>query len=55
MEFINIGPAYIKGWAGMEWVVVKAKQRSKMIQMVEFRVAMTSTCTHKGPIFCYKA
>ena len=24
-------------------------------QIVEFRVAMTCTCTHKGPIFHYKA
>ena len=31
------------------------KQRSKMTQTVEFRVAMMSTCTHKGPIFHYKA
>ena len=24
-------------------------------QMVEFTVAMTCTCTHKGPVFHYKA
>ena len=26
------------------------KQRKKKTQIVEFRVAMTSKCTHKGPI-----
>ena len=40
------------GW-GRWWQ--RLKQRSKMTQIVEFRVAMTSTCTHKGPIFYYKA
>ena len=58
MEFINIGPAYIREWVGGErgwggwWK--KLKQRSKMTQIVEFRVAMTCTCTHKGSIFHYK-
>ena len=41
--------------AGVGWVVAKATQRSKKTQIVEFRVVMTSTCTHKGPIFHYKA
>ena len=59
MEFINIGPVYIRGWVGGErgvgWVVAKAYQRRKKTQIVEFRVAMMCTCTHKGPIFHYKA
>ena len=54
------GPASIKGgwvgemqgWSGW-WQ--RLKQRSKMTQIVEFRMAMTSTCTHKGPMFHYKA
>ena len=59
MEFINIGPVYIRVWAGGargwgEWWQ-KLNQRSKMTQIVEFRVAMTCTSTHKGPIFHYKA
>ena len=41
--------------AGVGWVVAKAKTKSKMTQIVEFRVAMMSTCTHKGSIFHYKA
>ena len=41
--------------AGVGWVVAKAKTKSKMIQIVEFRVAMMSTCTHKGSIFHYMA
>ena len=46
---VNVGPAYIRGgW----WQ--KLKQRSKMTQIIGFRVAMTCTCTHKGPIFHYK-
>ena len=41
MEFINIGTAYIRGgW----WQ--KLKQRNKMTQIAEFRVAMTCTCTY---------
>ena len=60
MEFIIIGPASIKGgwvgemqgWSGW-WQ--RLKQKSKMTQIVEFRMAMMSTCTHKGPIFHYKA
>ena len=49
---INIGPAYIRGWVGrvQGWVgrvVVKIKTKRKETEMVEFRVAMTSTCTHK--------
>ena len=59
MEFINIGPVYIRGWAGGArgwggwWQ--KLNQRRNKTQRVEFRVAMTCTCTHKGPIFHYKA
>ena len=33
----------------------KINQRRKKTQTVEFRVAMTRTCTDKGPIFHYKA
>ena len=44
MEFINIGPVYIRGWAGGArgwggwWQ--KLNQRRKKTQIVEFRVAM---------------
>ena len=31
---------------GVGWVVAKAKKRSKMTQVVEFRVAMICTCTY---------
>ena len=59
MELINTGPVYIRGWEGgvQRWGGwwQKLKQRSKMTQIVEFRVAMMCTCTHKGPIFHYKA
>ena len=59
MEFINIGPVYIRGWVGgaREWVGwwQKLNQRRKKTQIVGFRVAMMRTCTHKGPIFHYKA
>ena len=54
MEFINIGPVYISGGqegCGVEWVVAKVKIKKQDDTLVEFRVAMTSTCTHKGPIF----
>ena len=58
MEFINIGPVY-KGvggrGTGVRWVVAKAKTKKQDYTIVEFRVAMTSTCTHKRPIFHYKA
>ena len=59
MEFINIGPVYIRGWVGGArgwggwWQ--KLNQRRNKTQRVEFRVAMTCVCTHKGPIFHYKA
>ena len=45
MEFINIGPAYYKRVGGREWGEwwQKLKQRCKMTQIVEFRVAMTCT------------
>ena len=36
------------------WVVAKGKIK-KQDDTIEFRVAMMSTCTHKGPIFHYKA
>ena len=59
MEFINIGPVYIRGWAGgMQWWGEwwkKLKQRRNKTQIVQFRVAMMCMCTHKGPIFYYKA
>ena len=50
MEFINIGPAHIRGWvrgAQGGWVVAKAKTKNRRTQIEEFRVAMISTCTHK--------
>ena len=57
MEIITIRPMYIMGWVegAQRWggCWQKLKQRSKMTQIVEFRVAMTTTCTHKGPIFHY--
>ena len=59
MEFINIGPLFIRGWMGRArgwggwWQ--KLNQRRNKTQIVEFRVAMTCTCTHKGPIVHYKA
>ena len=52
LEFINIGPVYIRGWVGGArgwggwWQ--KLKQRRNKTQRVEFRVAMTCTCTTKG-------
>ena len=52
MEFINIGPAYIRG-CKVGWVVAKLEEGSK-VTIVEFRVAMTYICTHKGSIFHYK-
>ena len=59
LDFINIGPVYIRGWAGGRGGGVGGgksliKEENKT-QRVEFRVAMTCTCTHKGPIFHYKA
>ena len=44
-----------KRGAGVGCVVAKAKQKKQDDTLVEFRVAMTSTCTPKGPIFQYKA
>ena len=56
MKFINIAPVYIRsGGHRVGWVVAKAKQRRKKTQIVEFRVAVMGICTHKGPIFYYKA
>ena len=43
MEFINIGPVYIRGWGGQWW---KLKHRSKKTQIVQ---VMMYTCTHKRP------
>ena len=40
---------------GMEWVMAKGTSKKRNDTLVEFRVTMTSTCTHKGPIFYYKA
>ena len=53
MEIITIGPECIRGWVyemqgGQCWQ--KFQQRNKMTQTVEFRVAMTSTCTKKANI-----
>ena len=54
MEFINIEPVYIRRWEGGTqgwggwWQ--NLKQRRKKTQIVEFRVAVTYTCTHKGLI-----
>ena len=59
MEFINIGPVYIRRWVGGvrgwgRWWQ-KLNQRRNKTQIVEFRVAMMCRCTDKGPIFHYKA
>ena len=51
MECINIQQAYIRGWVEAVGVGDWWKMLRKTTQMVEFRVAMTSTCIHKGPIF----
>ena len=58
MEFINIGPVYIRGWVGGAWGGVgggKSLIKEERRQIVESRVAMTCTCTHKEPILYYKA
>ena len=34
--------------------IQKLKHRSKMTQIVEFRVGIMYTCSRKGPIFHYK-
>ena len=51
-NFINIRLAYIRGWAGWEWGWggwwQRLKQRNKKTQIVEFRVVLISTCTHKA-------
>ena len=57
---------YIREWAsvykgmgrrdaGVGCGVEKAKTKKQDDTVVKFRVVMTSTCTHKGPIFHYKA
>ena len=60
MEFINNYRAKVyKGVGGRDtrvrWVVAKAKIKKQDDTVVQFRVSMMSTCTHKGPIFHYKA
>ena len=56
MKFINIGSVYIRGGAGgVRWMVAKAKTKKQDNTMVEFRVAMMSTCTYTGSVFHYKA
>ena len=60
MKFINIGPVYITGWVGevrggVGWMLAKAKTKKQDDTLVELRVVMTSACTHKRPIFYYKA
>ena len=44
LEFINIGPVYIRGWAGGAWGWggwwQKLNKRRNKTQRVEFRVAM---------------
>ena len=54
VEFINMGPVYIREWVGRAWGWggwwQRLKQRSKMTQMVEFIVVVTSTCIHKANI-----
>ena len=49
IDIITIGPVCIRGWAGnaREWVLTKLKPRSKMIQIVEFWIAMMTTCTKR--------
>ena len=37
------------GGVGVRWVVAKAKSKKQEDTMVEFRVTMMFTCTHKGP------
>ena len=51
MEFINIGPLGGGVWGGVSGG--KAKTKKQDDTLVEFRVAMISTYTHKGPIFHY--
>ena len=60
MEFITIGPVYIRGWSGgaLRWGGwwKKLKQRSKKIQILEFRVRSYDVYMHpQRPIFHYKA
>ena len=48
MEFIKIGPVYIRGWVGgarggVGGGKILIKRRNKT-QIVEFRVAMMCTC-----------
>ena len=53
MEFINIGPVYIRWWVGGVAKAIKTKKQDDTL--VEFRVAMMSTCTQKKLIFYYEA
>ena len=51
-------PAYIRGWVGGAQGGMgggKSLNKEARRHIVELRVAMTCTCTHKGIIFCYKA
>ena len=41
--------------AGVEYIIAKAETNKQDDTLVEFRVAMTSTCMHKEPIYHYKA
>ena len=40
---------------GVRWVVAKAKPKKQDNTMIEFRVAVMSTSTHKRPVFHCKA
>ena len=53
MEFINIGPVYRKGWVGGAWGWGGWWPRLEKHNdtMVEFKMGMTSTCTHKRSTF----
>ena len=45
----------VRRWVGgVWWVVAKAKTKKQDGTMLEFRVAMTSICTHKRSVFHYK-
>ena len=57
MEFI-IRPVYIRAWVGGARGGVHDGTnliKEEKTQIVEFRVAVMCICSHKGPIFHYKA
>ena len=58
VDFTNTGLVYIRGWAGVvqgvEWFVAKSKSKKQDDTIVEFRVTMISTFTHKRPLFYYR-